>query len=88
MKISDLSQVLKRAEMVTSSDPGARRLTEVAAAVESVVSEVPDAGDDVNRQLHKLAWIICQRSGGCLCDDHEALKPDCRKANSCMLDRP
>lgn len=88
MKINDLSQVLKRAEVAMVSDPGARRLTEVATAVESVVREVPDAGEDVMRQLHKLAWIICQRSGGCLCGHHEALKPDCLKANSCMLDRP
>lgn len=88
MRVSGLSQVLKHAEAVAAGDPGTQRLSEVASAVESVVSEVPDAGDDVSRQLHKLAWIICQRSGGCLCDDHEALKPDCRKANSCMLDRP
>jgi len=88
MNFGDISQLLHRAEAASAGDPSARRLVEVATAVESVVCEVPNAGDDANRQLHKLAWIICQRCGGRLCDDHETLRADCARSNSCMLDRP
>jgi len=87
MNIRDISQVLHRAETVSVDDPSSRRLVEVANAVESVVCEVPNAGDDASRQLHKLAWIICQRCGGRLCDEHEVLQWECARSNSCMLDR-
>jgi hypothetical protein len=58
-----------------SSNGYTARLLECASAVEAVVKET---GDPVAaKQLNYLAWVLCKRSGGKVCDSHCVVQGTC-----------
>ena len=64
------------------ADNSLGHLKEIAIALECALKEVVDV--DAERQLHKLLWLLCKRSGGGLCRRAHNAKPECDRDNFCV----
>ncbi len=67
MRSAALMTVLSnpRVSAAVSSDSFACRVAEIAIALDCALDEASNA--DAERQLNKLAWLLCARSGGGAC---------------------
>jgi tetratricopeptide (TPR) repeat protein len=58
------------------------RLAQVAVALNCALEEASTA--DAERQLHKLVWLLCARSGGDICGSVGTFKAGCNKTHQCL----
>ncbi|MCE9569810.1 MAG: hypothetical protein K8R10_07355 [Rhodocyclales bacterium] len=84
MKIAKISAVLSSPELsaAAAADGGVGRLAQVAVALNCALEEASTA--DAERQLHKLVWLLCARSGGDICGSADTLKAGCNKTHQCL----
>ena len=65
-----------------AADGGIGRLAQVAVALNCALEEASTA--DAERQLHKLVWLLCARSGGDICGSVATFKAGCNKTHQCL----
>jgi hypothetical protein len=65
-----------------ASDSFAGRVAEIAIALDCALDEASNA--DAERQLNKLVWLLCARSGGGACRAEVASASECRRTHHCV----
>lgn len=87
MRFAKISAVLSSPELsaAAAADGGIGRLAQVAVALNCALEEASTA--DAERQLLKLVWLLCARSGGDICRSAGTLKAACDKTHQCACGR-
>ncbi len=87
MRFAKISAVLSSPEFsaAAAADGGIGRLAQVAVALNCALEEASTA--DAERQLLKLVWLLCARSGGDICRSAGTLKAACDKTHQCACGR-
>lgn len=84
MRSAALMTVLSnpRVSAAVSSDSFACRVAEIAIALDCALDEASNA--DAERQLNKLAWLLCARSGGGACRAEFVPDTECARTHRCV----
>ena len=84
MKVAEFNQVLSSpvVSAAAAADSSTGRLVQIAVALDCALKEA--ASPDAERQLHKLLWLLCKRSGGDICRPADSSKPGCNKTHRCV----
>ena len=70
-----------RVAATVSSDSFAGHVAEIAIALNCALDEASNA--DAERQLHKLVWLLCTRSGGSACRTETLPGRECVRTHRC-----
>ena len=83
MRSAALMTVLSnpRVSAAVASDSFAGRVAEIAIALDCALEEASNA--DAERQLNKLAWLLCARSGGSACRTEVVTSSECTRTHRC-----
>jgi hypothetical protein len=71
-----------RVSATVSSDSFAGHVAEIAIALNCALDEASNA--DAERQLKKLVWLLCSRSGGGACRTEIVPAPECTRTHRCV----
>jgi hypothetical protein len=83
MKAMAVTRILGSPEIsaAVARDSFTSRVAEIAVALDCALGEATNA--DAERQLHKLVWLLCSRSGGGVCQAEGYSDSECRKTHYC-----
>lgn len=84
MRNATLTGILSnpKVSVVVLTDSFAGRVAEIAIALDCALDETSNA--DAERQLNKLIWLLCTRSGGGACRKESVPAPECSRTHRCV----
>ena len=84
MRSAALMTVLSnpRVSAAVSNDSFVGRVAEIAIALDCALDEASNA--DAERQLNKLAWLLCARRGGGACRKELVSGSECTRTHRCV----
>ena len=73
-----------RVSATVSNDSFASHVAEIAIALNCALDEASNA--DAERQLNKLVWLLCSRSGGGVCRPEPLPQRECLRTHRCSCE--